>query len=801
MNTGCDREWTRQFIATSFTNTFINGKLKKHREQLLFDQERALLPATQPIVERQIKSENMGKRIRDLDLMIAELKQERRLTQMEMWRLMNREEPLERAEFIRACPDGECRGFLSTQWKCGICQKWACPECHEVKGLERDSEHTCNPDTLATARLLSSDTKPCPKCRTGIFKINGCFAKDERIMLWDGSVKQSQYISVGDALIGDNGEQRIVQQLFSGEDDLYEVSQTNGEKYTVNSKHTLVLKFIGETVPMWHESLNGWKIFWFDTHEKVRKTKLFKATEDINKETSKELAEKYLATLKIQDTVQLSVEDYMKLDKWSKTYLYGFKSNRGVNYCEQSVSLDPYMLGLWLGDGTHTSPSIASNDIEIQEYIRDWCTTNDAEVVKDGKYLFRIRRKGQSNGQSITKETVDGTVYETKQDIHDKSNPFTNQLKQYNLLGNKHIPQEFMMNSRENRLKLLAGIIDTDGHVPKDQKGKRVVIIQVREALSKQIIFLAQSLGFLVNSSIRERKNVKIFDSEAKDYKDQYVINISGEYLYEIPTILPRKKCSTSNPNKDYFRTSIQIDHVGKGNYYGWLVNENSRFVLEDFTVTKNCDQMWCTQCHTAFNWRTGRIENNVHNPHYFEWLRRNGGVVPRAEGDIACRNDIRHDDFTRIREQLSGRHSSNQFSKVCEGFLSRLVRNTIHMRYAIMPRYETEDRVRRNEQLRVMYMRNTITEENFKITLQRNEKKIEKHREIHNVLTILLTTISDIVFRFYTHLQDVRANQWSMDILSEIDPIIDYVNECLRDTSRTYKSRMIQFSNEMRAF
>jgi hypothetical protein len=65
-------------------------------------------------------------------------------------------------------------------------------------------------------------------------------------------------------------------------------------------------------------------------------------------------------------------------------------------------------------------PSIASNDVEIQEYLREWCITNDAEVVKDGKYLFRIRRKGQSNGQSITKETVDGTVYETKQDIYDK---------------------------------------------------------------------------------------------------------------------------------------------------------------------------------------------------------------------------------------------------------------------------------------------------------------------------------------------------------------------------------------------
>lgn len=43
------------------------------------------------------------------------------------------------------------------------------------------------------------------------------------------------------------------------------------------------------------------------------------------------------------------------------------------------------------------------------------------------------------------------------------------------------------------------------------------------------------------------------------------------------------------------------------------------------------CDQMWCTQCHTAFSWRSGMIEDHVHNPHYYEWMRRNGQTIPRA--------------------------------------------------------------------------------------------------------------------------------------------------------------------------
>jgi hypothetical protein len=312
---------------------------------------------------------------------------------------------------------------------------------------------------------------------------------------------------------------------------------------------------------------------------------------------------------------------------------------------------------------------------------------------------------------------------------------------------------------------------------------------------------LAKSLGFLVNYTIRERKNVKIFDCAVKDYNDQYVINISGEKLWEIPTILPRKKCIGSNANKDYFKTKIVVNHLGKGKYYGWAVDNNNRFLLPDFTVVKNCDQMWCTQCHTAFNWRTGRIEAAVHNPHYFEWLRRNGNAVPRNPGDNPCQNDLQHHHYTRMRTFLTGtgKHVSNPLSAACDEFLARTVRNTLHMRYVIVPRYTVVDRALRNEQLRIQYMRNLITEEHFKTTLQRNEKKVEKHREIHNVLTILLTTVTDIMFRFLNHLNESEPGMWSNEILAEIDPIVDYVNECLRDTAKTYKSKALQFSNEIR--
>ena len=80
----------------------------------------------------------------------------------------------ERTKFIKACPSPECRGFLSSQWKCGICQNFTCPDCHEIKGPERDCGHVCDENAKATATLLANDTKSCPNCGTGIYKIEGC---------------------------------------------------------------------------------------------------------------------------------------------------------------------------------------------------------------------------------------------------------------------------------------------------------------------------------------------------------------------------------------------------------------------------------------------------------------------------------------------------------------------------------------------------------------------------------------------------------------------------------------------------
>lgn len=576
----CRKKWDLEFTKTSLNSSFMQKEYKAHRQTILADRTISQIQEYYPdaiLMNQRRKDEAeaavVEKEVDELHKLVAE--KYRKINEIRN-RHTKASESAERRKFVMPCQTGGCRGMLSTAYKCDLCEKFTCAKCLEsIEGAKDD--HVCVQANVETAEEIRKNTRPCPNCGCRISKIDGCFAENTPILMWNGEIKMSQHICVGDELVGDDGNKRIVEDVCSGQDDLYEVQQNNGNTYVVNSKHTLVLQECGKS-----------------------------------------------------EIIHMTIDEYMKLTNTMKNNLYGFKSRNGINYAKQEVLLDPYMLGLWLGDGTSVNSVIASNDDEIREYIKNWCVNNDAELVQESKFKLRIRRKGYSFG----KEALGGEKYENiPSDKCDRTNPFTDLLKKYNLIGNKHIPDEYLFNDRETRLKLLAGIIDTDGHVTKESKGKRVCVIQTGQVFSEQIIYLAKSLGFLVNHRIRERKNCVIFNCEPRDYKDQYVINISGEKLEEITTILPRKKCANSAPNKDYFKTSISVKKIGFGNYYGWNINDNHRFVLSDFTVVKNCDQMWCIECKTAFSWAKGTVEvGMVHNPHYYQWMRQNGGM-PRADG------------------------------------------------------------------------------------------------------------------------------------------------------------------------
>ena len=175
----CKKQWSRDFIDKSFTKSFVNKELKCHREEVLLDREKSLLPATQHLVESELHKRKYRKIISDLYEKRKKLQQELNETNDLIRDSYNHmyygeEKSQEKAQFIRKCPAENCMGYLSSQWKCGLCNMWSCPDCHEIKGETKDTEHVCNPDDVGTAKLINKETKPCPSCGTRIFKIDGC---------------------------------------------------------------------------------------------------------------------------------------------------------------------------------------------------------------------------------------------------------------------------------------------------------------------------------------------------------------------------------------------------------------------------------------------------------------------------------------------------------------------------------------------------------------------------------------------------------------------------------------------------
>ena len=184
----CHKEMQREFLVDNFTLKFVSKDWKEHRERVMLQKERALLPTRQPVAEMVKRKNDLAKESNTILEQINTLRARHYATITEKTRLEYRirvgpaaDAALpavhrEHAAFVRPCPNTEanCRGFLSTQWKCNLCDMWTCKDCHEMKGPAQDTPHECNPDNLASAKLIDADTRGCPKCGARVYKISGC---------------------------------------------------------------------------------------------------------------------------------------------------------------------------------------------------------------------------------------------------------------------------------------------------------------------------------------------------------------------------------------------------------------------------------------------------------------------------------------------------------------------------------------------------------------------------------------------------------------------------------------------------
>lgn len=341
-----------------------------------------------------------------------------------------------------------------------------------------------------------------------------CFAKGTRVRMYDGTIKLVEDIVKGNMLMGSDSKPRKVLSTTTGVEQMYRIKQKNGDDYVVNESHILSLKGCGK-----------WK----------------------------------------GQVTNITVKDYLKKTKTWKKCNNGYKV--GVEYREREIIVDPYYLGVWLGDGSSNGTDVTANEPEIISYLYEYAT---------------------SIGQSVTPED-DGKRFRIVDNLKSKSNRLLNQMIELDIIssytisiraGEKHIPTDYLINSREVRLELLAGLIDSDGHYAKKDVGYEIV--QKNFRLAYDIVVLARSLGFRV--SIKD----KVATLKSRDYTCPVKrITIYGD-IDKIPVKVAHKKAKARQINKNPLVHGIEVIKESVDKYYGFTIDGDRLFLLEDFTVVHN---------------------------------------------------------------------------------------------------------------------------------------------------------------------------------------------------------------------
>ncbi len=401
-----------------------------------------------------------------------------------------------------------------------------------------------------------------------------CFDPETPILMWDGSSKRAGDIMIDDILVDDLGNPTKVRTTCSGFKNMYDIipDKDNFMKHRVTDNHILTLRI------RQHKNILNC----------ARKGKKYNhSVKFLNRDTLK-IQERYFASLKEaedfvnsfddDDTLDITIENYLKLSKTTKDYLVLFKVE-GINWQKKDVEMDPYLLGLWLGDGLSAGNGFALNyktDFETLAYWENWAEENGATITKGQRYDFSI----------VSNKNKEAAVAGLCNRVEEA--PLKKYLRKYNLLNNKHIPNEYLTNDRETRLKVLAGLVDTDGSVRAEGREIRICQGPANYRIIEDAYTLAMSLGFScgVKEGTSQWTDEKSGDKKFSTYKE---LTITGHKIYEIPTLLPRKKLAHIENktqllrSKSFMSSKFNLVEVGIGPYVGWqLHDKRGRFCLKD---------------------------------------------------------------------------------------------------------------------------------------------------------------------------------------------------------------------------
>jgi hypothetical protein len=197
----------------------------------------------------------------------------------------------------------------------------------------------------------------------------------------------------------------------------------------------------------------------------------------------------------------------------------------------------------------------------------------------------------------------------------------------------------------------------------------------------------------------------------------------------------------------------------------------------------EGCDQMWCTQCRTAFSWNTGKIETHeVHNPHYYEWFRNNQNRGP-VEETMCDRRPVRMHLLTHLGVLLP------VGSVLYDYFVERIRLNT-HIRFIEIDQHfsRTNYEDRNNLDLRLRWLKKEITEKHFGSVLYKRHKETLVNARRVGILRLYVDASDDI---FHRLLRETNEASGLDSLKTELDNLMDYVNKCFDSMRSVYKMKM----------
>ena len=239
---------------------------------------------------------------------------------------------------------------------------------------------------------------------------------------------------------------------------------------------------------------------------------------------------------------------------WPKSKQHVYKLWRtGVSFpARPEPEHDPYLVGSYLGDGSKHSPSVtlgyAKGSVRqaFEAGVNIMCTVFLPNMVELHFY---------------------------------KSSPFWRYIEGF-VSFERHIPTEIKLGSRETRLQVLAGLLDTDGHL-ETETHTVFEILSVYERLATDIAFVARSLGLAAYVK-EERKGC-----QTGAVGTYWRVKISGD-TDAIPCRVPHKQALPRRQKKDVTNTGFRVESIGDGEYRGIALDGDHLYLLGDFTVTHN---------------------------------------------------------------------------------------------------------------------------------------------------------------------------------------------------------------------